>query len=84
MILTVSKVTECESGSICLTLREMKTSPLGAQVIKGSKAYLFFTPNTPLCEGEQVDIDLTNYTQEEKSSELSDGTKVSHIRLWIK
>lgn len=84
MKLTLAKITVCENDSLCLTLREMKSCALGSQKIKGSKAYLFFTPNTPLAEGEEVDINLDDFVQEEKSSILEDGTKVSHIRLWLK
>jgi hypothetical protein len=62
----------------------MRTSVLGSQRVKGSKAYLFFTPNTPLEVGEEVEIDLEDYVQEERSSTLEDGTEVSHIRLWLK
>jgi hypothetical protein len=84
MKLTLAKITVCENESLCLTLREMRTSVLGSQRVKGSKAYLFFTPNTPLEVGEEVEIDLEDYVQEERSSTLEDGTEVSHIRLWLK
>ena len=85
MKLTVSKITATENNSFCVTLKQCKTSVLGTQKVKDATAYIYFSLILPTyAEGEELDITLSDFEQEDHSWTNADGDECHVIRLWEK